>query len=83
MVNGVITTTLPVEIIKEIKERMLHYNELIIIGLQAKKGMPNLLERVRELETGNIKLQKKLGELYAENVSVNDRLTAFVAEHGK
>lgn len=46
-----ITTTIPIEVKKDIDERGYAYNELILLGLLAKKGNPQLIERIQMCET--------------------------------
>lgn len=51
MVNVAVTTTIPVEIYREIKEKRLSFNGLILAGLRADDKMQNLTERLRDLES--------------------------------
>lgn len=50
MVNVTITTTLPVEVYREIKSKHLSFNGLIMTGLRAEDKMVNLTERLRDVE---------------------------------
>ena len=59
-----ISTTLSREIYDKIKAKGLHFNELILLGLNARDKNPAILERLAILETGNDKLQRKLKEFY-------------------
>lgn len=59
-----IGTTLPRSVYDEIKEKRLHYNELIIRGLDAVNKNPGIMTRLDELEVGNQKLQHKLTDFY-------------------
>lgn len=61
--NTTISTSLPVEVVKAIKERHLKYNQLIMMGIQAYNGNNQLIERMKLLEEGNDKLQRKLSFL--------------------
>ncbi len=56
--NVVISTTIPIDIYREIKEKHIPFNSLILMGLQAWKGNPAIIDRQRELETLVEKLQK-------------------------
>jgi len=66
-----ISTTIPFSVYKEIKEQRWHFNELIISGVQTRKGMPNLNGRMQELEDGNQRLQRKLTSLSLALSEVN------------
>jgi len=72
-----IGTSIPREVFDEIHAKGLHYNELIIRGLQASKGMPALMGRVGELESGNEKLQAKLSQECVENFKLQERVKAL------
>jgi hypothetical protein len=60
----VISTTIPLSVYSEIKEKGLHYNTLIFSGLAAEKKNIAVSQRLNELETGNAKLSAKLGEYF-------------------
>lgn len=45
-----VTTTLPKDIVEYIKKQGYKYNELIRIGIKAKEGNPQLIERIKVLE---------------------------------
>jgi len=66
-----ISTTIPISLYKEIKENSWHFNELIISGVQQRKGMPQLTDRLGELEEGNQRLQRKLTQLSLALSEVN------------
>lgn len=61
-----ISTTLSQESIDQIKKARWHYNELIVLGMEAKRNMPHLLERINALERGNEKLQRHVTEVCTE-----------------
>jgi len=61
----VISTSLPIEIWKEIREKHLKYNQLIMQGLQSSKGMPFFTERQNTLEAENRELRASNEKLYA------------------
>jgi hypothetical protein len=68
--NVAITTAIPERVRLEIKEKKLHYNELIIRGLESVNKNPAILERLNDLESGNQKLQRKLSEFYNKLVEL-------------
>jgi hypothetical protein len=54
------------EIMKECKEKGWHYREVFIAGMETKRGMPKMLERINELEEGNAKLQRGYTRMWQE-----------------
>jgi hypothetical protein len=58
-----ITTTIPIEVWQEAKNRRFSWQELIISGLEARKGNPILMERLQEYQEDSKKAQAKLREL--------------------
>ena len=57
------TVTLPLWAKNKITENFWSYKEIFILGMKAKEDNPQLISRIRELEEGNERLQKKLGQL--------------------
>jgi len=61
-----ISAMIPCNIWAECRANGWKYKELIVLGVQAKKGMPIILNRINELEEGNRKLQGKVTKLWQE-----------------
>lgn len=66
-----ITTSIPYEWYKKIKANVWKYNELVGLGITAKENNPQILERIKELERGNKKLQSKLTQ-FAGRLAAQD-----------
>jgi hypothetical protein len=66
MSEKMITMHIPDEILLECKGKGWHYKEVFLAGVNQLRGMPNLLNRITELEQGNKKLQKALSSLWEE-----------------
>jgi hypothetical protein len=52
------------------KKSGLKLNHVINLGLMSAESTPGYLSRIRELETGNDKLQKQVSRLYQRLVSL-------------
>jgi peptidoglycan hydrolase CwlO-like protein len=74
--KSIIGTSIPDEILAEIKKKGLHYNELIIKGLQATAGMPALLDRANNAEERVSKIVAKLEEVARELYETQEKLKA-------
>lgn len=55
-----ISAMIPISAWKYCKEKGWKFRELFLLGIETKQGMPNLLQRMNELEDGNKRLQQKL-----------------------
>lgn len=77
-----ISTTIPTDLYLEIKKNRWKINDLVIIGAQAKKGMPKILDRLRETEQGNDKLQAKITQLSVKLIELEDQQMRTRAERG-
>lgn len=62
-----ITSSVPVHIWEEIQENAWKYNELIIMGVQAKKQNPQILQRLADLEEDGKKAMEKIRSLAIRN----------------
>ena len=60
-----ISSSIPLEIWEEARANNWKWQDIIICGMINKRGMPELLERVRELEANNQSLTTKLSN-YAQ-----------------
>jgi len=63
MANITITTTVNSEIWKEARNKGVKMSHLIGLGWRAFNDNPQLIARINELESGNLKLQSKLTRL--------------------
>lgn len=66
----VITLTIPTPIWNEAKAHGWHYKEIFIAGMESKRGMPNIMTRMKELEDGNAKLSRAYAHLWDETHQV-------------
>ena len=66
MNNITTSTTISHEAWQQIKLNKWRVNELIMLGISAKMNNPQLIDRIKELEAGNDRLQKRLTSLYNE-----------------
>jgi hypothetical protein len=55
-----ISSSIPIELWQEAQSNHWKWQDLIIRGIQHRKEMPKVLERMRELEENNEKISKKL-----------------------
>jgi hypothetical protein len=72
--NKNITTSIPLDLYKNIKNNGLSFKELIIRGYQATTGFNNVLERLKELEEKNVKLSSKVQSLALKNFELESKL---------
>lgn len=71
-----ISTTIPVDIYHEVKKKGYKWNDLIITGLKSKDGLgleKEQNERLKELEIGNDRLQRKLSQIFGELEMLRDK----------
>jgi len=62
-----ITTCLEIEFINEIKKNGWKYNDIMKLGIIAKKENPQMINRIREMEQKQAVLVKKVS-VYAQKV---------------
>lgn len=55
-----ITTSIPSDKYLEIKQLGFSFSDLVLAGLQHRKGMPLMLERINKLEKANVILQQRV-----------------------
>ena len=58
-----VTTTLPKEVKAYIRDKGYRVNELIRLGLVSKEDNPQLIDRIRRLETSFSFIEKRLEEI--------------------
>lgn len=75
-----ISTSVSREIYDFVKRNHLHWNQLILSGIQAQRNHENIMQRLHEVEEGNMKLQAKLRfmseqylELERRKITVNNQ----------
>ncbi len=68
------TITLPAWAKNKIASNYWSYKEIVLLGLKAKEDNPQLIQRIRELEQGNEKLQKHLGKLAQKIIMLGGNL---------
>jgi hypothetical protein len=61
-----LTTTIPYDLWKKCKDNGWKWQELMYLGIAAKENNPQLVQRIREVEEGNDKLQKKLSFMFGQ-----------------
>jgi len=54
------------EIVAECHTKGWHYREVFLAGVASKRGMPEVSDRIHELEEGNKKLQHKLSVFWQQ-----------------
>lgn len=70
--NVTVSTTLPEDVLREIKQNNWRLNELIFAGIEARKNNPSMNARITELHLENEKLQTKMLRLQKMFLEVND-----------
>jgi hypothetical protein len=68
------TITLPLWAKNKMVTQFWSYQEVFLLGLKAKEENPQLIQRIRELEQGNEKLQKHLGKLAQKIIMLGGNL---------
>jgi hypothetical protein len=74
MPEKMITMHIPEELLLEAKGKGWHYKEIFLAGIEAKKGLPAISNRLKEANYTYEKLQKKLTELSIRNIELEDQL---------
>lgn len=69
-----ISTTIPSEIYREIKQKNLKFSQLILKGLTSEKNFPEMLGRQRELEEKLTKYQQKLETTSSELYKIKEAM---------
>ncbi len=73
--NVTISTTVPMAVFEEVRNKEhWHWNELIYMGIQAKKSFPNVLDRQNDSETEIKRLSEKLQKLALERFQLMERI---------
>ena len=68
-----ISLMLDEELVKECKTKGWHYREIFLAGISSKRGTPEVLSRIQELEEGNKKLQGKLSQFWQQIAAMTPR----------
>lgn len=68
------TITLPIDVKNKVTENFWSYKEIVMLGIMAKENNPQLITRIKELESGNAKLQSQLTRLATKVLSLGGDL---------
>lgn len=71
------TITVPVWLKNQIAANFWNYKELLLLGAKAKENNPQMINRIRELEEANERLQKKLSGLAQKVIELGGDLNWF------
>lgn len=74
MKNTTITTTIPMDVYEEVKKEHWRWNELIFMGIQAKRSFPNVLDRQNSAESDIARLSEKVQKLARDKFELMERL---------
>lgn len=72
MGNCQLTLWVDEDIRRECQEKRWHYAEIFLMGMESKRGMPKILERINELEAGNKKLQGALSRYWTQLAEIQN-----------
>jgi hypothetical protein len=59
-----ISLHIPDDVLEEARAKGWHYKEIFLMGMEQKRGMPQILTRLNEAEAGNAKLSRAYAALW-------------------